>query len=323
MAADCGRRCGPSRPASNRPGDCNPNEPLGPAPADRRGRRHRPVGGDNQRPSGTPRRYHEQIIRFTADASHELSVGPLDRHARRGRSGPAARRSADDYREALESLGEPMPAPDPIWSNKLLLFGAGRRRSKIELERLPRRSGGTGVGSGRNVPSAGRRETGWHSSGTVLDRSGVAGTACAFRTMVMNLLDNALKYTEPDGTIGLALSPDGRSALLTVEDTGIGIACGTTPLHLRSFLPDRPVAIGRRHRAGAEHLPLGGGRPSGLDRCDQPAGTGIGVSCHASGRNGRPSWRDRCCQRRHASLMILCSFISADCHVLTRAAAME
>jgi CheY-like chemotaxis protein len=39
-----------------------------------------------------------------------------------------------------------------------------------------------------------------------------------------NLLMNAVKYTEPEGRIGITLARDGRDAVIRVWDTGIGIA---------------------------------------------------------------------------------------------------
>ena len=46
--------------------------------------------------------------------------------------------------------------------------------------------------------------------------------------MLGNLIDNAIKYTPPGGTITLSLHREGNWANLEVSDTGIGIA----PEHL-------------------------------------------------------------------------------------------
>jgi len=49
------------------------------------------------------------------------------------------------------------------------------------------------------------------------------GIAGWFRQIVTNLLDNAIKYTPPGGTVTVRLYADGDSLCLEVEDTGPGI----------------------------------------------------------------------------------------------------
>lgn len=41
--------------------------------------------------------------------------------------------------------------------------------------------------------------------------------------MLANLLDNALKYTQPKGTVGVELSSDKRAVSISIRDTGVGI----------------------------------------------------------------------------------------------------
>jgi len=49
------------------------------------------------------------------------------------------------------------------------------------------------------------------------------------REMLLNLVTNAIKYTPPDGTVGLGLSEEAEAVVFTVRDTGIGIAPGDLP----------------------------------------------------------------------------------------------
>lgn len=51
----------------------------------------------------------------------------------------------------------------------------------------------------------------------------VTGDAHRLEQILSNLLSNALKYTAPGGTIRVALEREGGDAVLTVEDTGVGI----------------------------------------------------------------------------------------------------
>ena len=52
----------------------------------------------------------------------------------------------------------------------------------------------------------------------------VAGDREALRLVADNLLDNAVKYSRPQGRVDVRVRRDGGRALLEVEDTGVGIA---------------------------------------------------------------------------------------------------
>lgn len=65
----------------------------------------------------------------------------------------------------------------------------------------------------------------------------------ALEHILDNLIDNALKYTEPGGTVTLSLRSDGESATVEVSDTGIGI-----PQHHLSRIFERFYRVDR-HRS--------------------------------------------------------------------------
>src|SRR5579863_189226 len=50
------------------------------------------------------------------------------------------------------------------------------------------------------------------------------GDEAALRRLADILLDNAFKYTPSPGSVQLSLEPQGESIVLTVEDSGVGIA---------------------------------------------------------------------------------------------------
>jgi two-component system phosphate regulon sensor histidine kinase PhoR len=52
----------------------------------------------------------------------------------------------------------------------------------------------------------------------------IEGDGEALRELVDNLLSNAIKYTPEGGRVGVRLAVEGPNAVLSVEDTGIGIA---------------------------------------------------------------------------------------------------
>jgi signal transduction histidine kinase/ActR/RegA family two-component response regulator len=57
----------------------------------------------------------------------------------------------------------------------------------------------------------------------------VRGDAVRLSQVLANLINNAVKYTEPGGTITLVLERVGRHALVSVKDTGIGISPSALP----------------------------------------------------------------------------------------------
>ncbi|HEY6821476.1 MAG TPA: sensor histidine kinase, partial [Burkholderiales bacterium] len=56
-----------------------------------------------------------------------------------------------------------------------------------------------------------------------LDAVSVMGENAALRTMLANLLDNAVKYTPPAGRVDVEVRAEREGALLEVRDTGPGI----------------------------------------------------------------------------------------------------
>jgi signal transduction histidine kinase len=57
----------------------------------------------------------------------------------------------------------------------------------------------------------------------------VDGDRARIKQVVVNLLDNAIKYTPPGGTINLNVHARGGKAVLEVVDTGMGIPASALP----------------------------------------------------------------------------------------------
>jgi signal transduction histidine kinase/CheY-like chemotaxis protein len=80
----------------------------------------------------------------------------------------------------------------------------------------------------------------------------VRGDAVRLAQVFSNLLNNAVKYTDPGGTITLSLRREGRHAMVSVRDTGIGIAPSALP---RVF--DMFVQLDGNHDRGQAGLGIG------------------------------------------------------------------
>ena len=156
--------------------------------------------------------------RFSADAAHELRT-PLT--ALKGEIEVALRaaRSPEEYRRVLHSSLEEAEhlirlAEDLLqFSRSSAALGTPRDRVQLEpivleaLEVGTRRAQGTGV------------TVRVEEIGPVT----VLGEAGALRRAVLNLVDNAVKYTPAGGKVGLSLVARDGQARIAVQDTGIGI----------------------------------------------------------------------------------------------------
>jgi signal transduction histidine kinase len=81
----------------------------------------------------------------------------------------------------------------------------------------------------------------------------VAGDEVRLRQLLLILLDNALKYTDPGGKVMVSLAQGDRRARLTVSDTGIGIPASDRPhVFERFYRVDRA----REHESGGTGLGL-------------------------------------------------------------------
>jgi len=76
----------------------------------------------------------------------------------------------------------------------------------------------------------------------------VWGDSSQLKRLFANLLDNALKYTPPQGTVGLRSQIQEASVVVYVEDSGIGIAPAHLPHLYGRFWQADPA---RSHRSGA------------------------------------------------------------------------
>jgi heavy metal sensor kinase len=189
-----------------------------------------------------------EMQRFTADAAHELRT-PLT--ALRGGIEVALRaeRSREDYRGVLTSSLEEVEQLIRLTEDLLLLsratMGLGVARQLVDLEpvclealelgvRLAKGKG-VSVSMGATAPAV------------------VQGDAGALRRAVLNLVDNAVKYTPAGGSVVVSLARSGERVSIAVEDTGIGIDPADSE---RIFEPFVRLDAGRSRDTGGTGLGL-------------------------------------------------------------------
>lgn len=81
----------------------------------------------------------------------------------------------------------------------------------------------------------------------------IFGDEYSFKQMIINLVDNAIKYTEEDGNIYIYLTKNNESLIIKVEDTGIGISSEHFPRLFERFYR---VDKGRSRDSGGTGLGL-------------------------------------------------------------------
>jgi heavy metal sensor kinase len=191
--------------------------------------------------------------RLVADASHELRTplavmrSEIDVWLR----APALPQQA---REALESVGEEVERMSRILDNLLTL-------ARIDEGRLDLLCAPQGLDElvadvlGKLRPIAESKGISLRAEG---ENAEVLADAPRFELVIVNLVDNAIKYTGPGGDVRVKLWHNRHEGGITVSDTGPGIPEDALP-HL----------FDRFYRADAARSRAGGGSGLGLSICKE------------------------------------------------------
>ena len=186
--------------------------------------------------------------RFVADASHELRApltaiqGNLELLRRHPDKPPA------EQREAVSEANREAEQLAQLVADLLALAradaGLSLRRQRVELDRilLDSFSAARHLARGQSIDIEG------------LEPALVEGDPDRLKELLLILLDNALRYTPSGGRVTLDLRRNGKTAEVTVRDTGVGIAPEDLPRVFERFYRTDPA------------------------RARDPGGTGLGLS---------------------------------------------
>jgi heavy metal sensor kinase len=159
-----------------------------------------------------------QIRQFSSDASHELRT-PLT--VMKGETELVLRRprETEDYKVVLESNLEEIDRMTRIVDE--LLFLSRADMGEVKMEHVP-------VPLDLLVEDLHRQASLLGQDIEVVLRTTapavVLGDELRLRELFLNLLDNAVKYSRPGGTVDIALTIEQTHARVAVTDHGIGIA---------------------------------------------------------------------------------------------------
>jgi two-component system OmpR family sensor kinase len=161
----------------------------------------------------------EKVTQFSTDASHELRT-PLT--IMRGEIELALRetQAIRSYKETLASLLEEVVRMTSIIDGLILI--AKSDHGNLKLERNPIRLDILVSEIKEDAEVLAERKK-IDVSIAKLDEITVMGDEIRLRQLMLNLVDNAIKYTPDGGKVTLSLERNNSSASFIVEDTGIGI----------------------------------------------------------------------------------------------------
>lgn len=157
---------------------------------------------------------------FTANASHELRT-PLT--VMRGEIDVALNRprATEEYRQVLRELGEEVERLTKLTEDLLMLARADAGKLPLQFQ---------AVNAARLIQAVvdEMRPLSEEKDIVLTGRADEALTVWADEDrllhVLLNLVENALKFSPPGGTVTLTATRDGAHANLAVADTGIGIA---------------------------------------------------------------------------------------------------
>ena len=230
-----------------------------------------------------------QMRRFTANVSHELRT-PLTAIRSVGEVALREPRDAASYRAVVESMLEEADRLSGLVDRLLTVSRAdsgdrARARDAIDLADLADNvAGHLGVLAEEKEQALVVLRDG---------RPACRGDRIVLRQAVINLVDNAIKYTPAGGRIEVRVSAANGSAVLEVADTGPGVPEHHAPPPVRPAVSRGRIGCGgsrgdggrrRRGRPRAGHRPLGRRSQSRPPQLRAGARAGKPVPHHAAGR---------------------------------------
>jgi len=167
-----------------------------------------------------------RITQFTADASHELRT-PVALIRTRAEVTLAKPRNIDQYRDALKEVLAESERTTALIENLMTLARADTGSETLNFNRTDIGDIAREVSTQAQTLSDAKQ---LHWSVAIPDAAiWVRGDANALRRLLLILVDNAVKYTPPAGSISLALQRNGSHAEIRVRDNGIGISADDLP----------------------------------------------------------------------------------------------
>jgi heavy metal sensor kinase len=170
----------------------------------------------------------KRITQFTADASHDLRT-PLTLIRTNAELALRRTRTPAEYREALERILESSEETTRLIEHLLTLARADAGAARLKHERLSLPQTIERVCQQARVLAFAKGLTftvEWPDEDVSCE---IFGDGPALERLFLTVLDNAVKYTPPGGSIVVRTQADHRHVVIEIEDTGLGIAESDLP----------------------------------------------------------------------------------------------
>ncbi|GCE26736.1 two-component sensor histidine kinase [Dictyobacter alpinus] len=177
--------------------------------------------------------------RFVADASHELRT-PVA--VIRSTTDVALLHAStqEEYVSVLRNVNMESERLGRLINDLLALARGDEGKTKLEREPVRLDQMADMVAANAEMLAEERNITIYRGQ---LRPTVVMGDETRLIQMVMNLLDNAIAYTNAGGSVTLSVTNDSRQAIITIKDTGIGIGPEHLPHIFERFYRADPARI--------------------------------------------------------------------------------
>ncbi|MBL7999432.1 MAG: HAMP domain-containing protein, partial [Candidatus Kapabacteria bacterium] len=166
-----------------------------------------------------------QIRQFTSDASHELRtplailMGELELILRRPRT-------PDDYQQAISSALEEVVRLSKVVESLLDISRAETGQVHLQLDLMNISKLTEDVCEDLEIIAAEKQIAMKYE---IQPFATIVGDQARLHQVLLNVIDNAIKYTREGGSVGVKLWVENTQTLISVSDTGIGIPADDIP----------------------------------------------------------------------------------------------